>query len=419
MNGAAAHCDVVVVGGGMVGASLALALSGGALRVALVEPVLPGVGMQPSFDERCTALANGSRQMLATLGAWPAIAPHATTIHTIHVSEAGRFGSARIEAAALGLPALGYTAPNRAIGAGLWEALRARPGVQLLAPARVHDATFHADHVELRLLAGSGAASCEQRLRARLVVAADGDRSLVRERAGLGAAAVDYGQVALVANLVAERRAEHTAYERFGTAEGPLALLPRPDGHYTVVWCVAREVADDLRDGDPALFLERLQAACGWRVGAFLKVGERAGYPLRLQRAQQLVGPRVVLVGNAAQSLHPVAGQGFNLGLRDVATLSETLVAAGVMGRDPGDPALLAQYQQARLQDRAGMTAFTDGLVRLFALSFPGAGTLRSAGLTLFDVAPGAKRALSGVSWGFGARTPRLLRGLPSSAERE
>lgn len=418
MSATAAQADVAIVGGGMVGASLGLALARTTLRVAIIEPMQPGDGPQPSFDDRCTALANGSRQMLDTLGAWAAIAPSAAAIETIHVSDAGRFGSARIDAAALRLQALGYTAPNRAIGAALWQALRAHPQVQVIAPARVVDAAAGSDSVRLRLQtggaldAGGGAGAATQWLDARLAVAADGDRSLVRERAGLGATEVDHAQVAIVANVAAERRAAGTAYERFGAAAGPIALLPRPDGHYTVVWSAQREQAQALMQQGDDGFLAELQQAFGWRVGAFTRVGRRAGYPLQLRRATRLAGPRTALVGNAAQSLHPVAGQGFNLGLRDAAALAELLGAAADDGTDPGSGALLARYEQQRRQDRDGMIAFTDGLVRLFALSFPGAASLRSAGLLLFDALPAAKRALSGVSWGFGARTPQLLRGL-------
>jgi 2-octaprenyl-6-methoxyphenol hydroxylase len=418
MNQQAAQTDVLIVGGGMVGASLGLALAATSLRVTIIEPVLPGSGPQPSFDDRCTALANGSRRMLETLGAWPAIAPHAVSIQTIHVSDAGRFGSARIEAAALQMPALGHTAPNRAIGAALWQQLRSHPQVQLIAPARVIDARMDADSAQIRLLTGSGSDATEQTLVTRLVVAADGDRSLIRERAGLGVTELDYEQVAIVANVAAERRATSVAFERFGAAAGPIALLPRPDGHYTVVWCVARSIAETVAGQSEPDFLRDLQQAFGWRVGAFTRVGQRATYPLRLRRAMQLTGQRTVVVGNAAQSLHPVAGQGFNLGLRDVATLAELLAAASGNGADPGAEELLASYQSERLQDRAGMMSFTDGLVRMFALSFPGAATLRSAGLLLFDALPAAKRGLSGVSWGFGARTPRLLRGMPAGSER-
>jgi 2-octaprenyl-6-methoxyphenol hydroxylase len=411
VNSADPRYDVVVVGGGMVGASLGLALSATPLRVALIESVLPGKGAQPSFDDRCTALANGSRRMLETLGVWSGIAPQSTAIQTIHVSDAGEFGSARLEAEALGLPALGYTAPNRVLGTVLWtqliaQAQAAGDRLSIMAPARVASIRDGAGTVELEVTDAAGAV---RSIATRLVIAADGDRSLVRKAAGIAAGIVDFEQTAIVANLVAERPAQGVAYERFAAGGGPLALLPRPDGHFTVVWTVAQTGAAELLRASDAEFLARLQQVFGWRVGAFTRVGQRASYPLALSRAQRCTAHRTVLVGNAAQSLHPVAGQGFNLGLRDAAVLAELIVNAA----DAGCESVLATYQQRRNLDRERMISFTDGLLRLFALSFPGAASFRSLGLTLFDSAMPAKRALSGVSWGLGAETPRLLRGLP------
>jgi 2-octaprenyl-6-methoxyphenol hydroxylase len=403
--------DVVVVGGGMVGASLALALSDLPLRMAVIEPVLPGAEAHVSFDDRCTALANGSRRMLETIGAWPAIAGHAGTIEAIHVSDAGQPGSALITAKELDLPALGVTAPNRAIGAALWEALRAQERVELLAPARVLAVRTLDGGVELDV---GGADGAVRTLIARLAVAADGDRSLIRQAAGIGATQLDFEQVAIVANVSAQRAAAGVAYERFGAADGPLALLPRPDGHFTVVWTVAAHAANALLQASIDDFLQRLQAAFGWRVGAFERVGKRASYPLMLARATQTVASRTALVGNAAQALHPVAGQGFNLGLRDAAVLAELIADSA----DAGDAGLLAEYQRRRAVDRDRMIGFTDGLLRLFALKFPGAARLRGLGLMLFDSALPAKQALSGVSWGFSARTPRLLRGLTAGGAR-
>lgn len=404
--------DVIVVGGGMVGASLALALSGLPLRMAVIEPVLPGADAQPSFDERCTALANGSRRMLETIGAWPAIAGHAAAIEAIHVSDAGQPGFALITSKELDLPALGVTAPNRAIGAALWEALRAQQRIELLAPARVLAVRAQDGGVELDVAGADGAI---RKLIARLAVAADGDRSLIRQAAGIGATQLDFEQVAVVANVSAQRAAAGVAYERFGAADGPLALLPRPDGHFTVVWTVAAQAAPGLLRASNDDFLQRLQAAFGWRVGAFEYAGKRASYPLLLSRATQTVAPRTALVGNAAQSLHPVAGQGFNLGLRDAAVLAELIADAA----DAGDAGMLAEYQRRRAVDRDRMIDFTDGLLRLFALKFPGAAQLRGLGLMLFDGAPPAKQALSGVSWGFSASTPRLLRGLMAGGARK
>ncbi|MFT3907390.1 MAG: 2-octaprenyl-6-methoxyphenyl hydroxylase [Steroidobacteraceae bacterium] len=400
------HYDVVIVGGGLVGASLALALAPTRRRVALIEAVLPGAVSQPSFDDRTSALGNGSRRILETLGAWPRIGPQAAAIRTIQVSDAGHFGAARLDATEQGIEALGYTVSNRSIGAGLWGALQAAPGgVQVIAPARVQSVQLAAQGAEVRY---SDAAGQDRMLRADLAVAADGAHSLVRAAAGIGAHDVDYEQVAIVANLSADRPAAGIAYERF-TTTGPLAVLPLADGSYTVVWTLAPAHAEAVLAHDDAAFLAELQTCFGWRIGTIRRVGKRASYPLLLTRAQSAAGVRSVLVGNASQALHPVAGQGFNLGLRDAAVLAELVAEAD----DAGTPVLLERFAALRARDRAGMVQFTDALVRGFASRKPGAALLRNLGLLAFDAAPFAKSALASLSWGFGDHTPRLMRGLP------
>ncbi len=399
--------DLAIVGGGMVGASLALALARTSKRVVLIEPVLPGVGAQPSFDDRTSALANGTRRILETIGAWAAIGSSACAIQQIQVSDAGHFGAARLSAAEQGLPALGYTVANRVIGTALWQALRAQVQVELRAPVRVTAVNDDGDYLRLDLQGSAAGASVVQPLRARLVVAADGAQSLVRQAAGIADVTVDYEQVAIVANLQAGRAAAGIAYERF-TPHGPLAVLPLQDGSYTVVWTLSAAAAPELLAASDAAFLAQLHPRFGWRIGELLRVGKRAAYPLALSRAQRTVAARTVLVGNAAQSLHPVAGQGFNLGLRDAAVLAELVAVTD----DAGAPSVLAEYEQRRAVDRRGMINFTDGLVRLFAMDRSGVAQLRGLGMLLFDAMPDAKRALSRVSWGFGVRAPRLLRGL-------
>ena len=245
-------------------------------------------------------------------------------------------------------------------------------------------------------------------MQARLVVAADGAHSLVRQAAGIDSSERDYQQVALVANVRTERSARGIAYERF-TASGPLALLPRADGAYTVVWTLAPERAPVMRDAGDAEFCQSVQQSFGWRAGRILQVGRRASYPLSLVSAQSLSGRRVALIGNAAQALHPVAAQGFNLGLRDAAMLAELIAAAD----DPGAEQLLAQFAGQRAADRRGMIGFTDQLVKLFRTQRAGAIAARDLGLLLFDLSHPAKRALSRLSWGFGRALPRLSRGLP------
>jgi 2-octaprenyl-6-methoxyphenol hydroxylase len=409
---AAQRCDVAIVGGGMVGASLALALAGTRLKVLLIEAVAFGSDAQPSFDQRSTALGNGARQILSTLGVWEHIAPAAAPIREIHVSDAGHFGFARLNAAQHELAAFGYTVNNRQLGAILWRALERSPQVVLQSPARVSAVSLGPEWAELQVQvaqAGNADAHDAQRLvQARLVVAADGAHSLVKQAAGIASNERDYHQVALVANIRTDRSARGIAYERF-TATGPLALLPLADGSYTVVWTLAPERAAALRDCDDAEFCRLLQHSFGWRAGRILAVGKRASYPLSLVSAQQLSGQRVVLVGNAAQALHPVAAQGFNLGLRDAATLAEMIAGAS----DPGAEPLLAQFAARRGADRRGMIGFTDQLVKLFDSQRGAAIAARNLGLLLFDLNEPAKRALSRLSWGFGAALPRLSRGLP------
>ena len=390
----------------MVGASLAVGLAGSGRRLMLIESVPFGTAAQPSFDERTTALGNVSRRIFEGLAVWDGIAPEAAAIRTIHVSEAGRFGFARLVAAEQGVEAFGYVVANRCIGAALWQRLRTIPHLTLQAPARVADLAVSPAGVRFTVVKESGTAVPVE---ARLLVAADGAHSQIRAAAGISADVVDYDQVAVVANIAADRAHEGNAYERF-TAAGPLAVLPRHDGGLAVIWACRPERAQALLALAEDAYLAQLQSQFGWRAGRFVRAGARSAYPLRLTRATASVATRTVLIGNAAQALHPVAGQGFNLGLRDAAMLAE--VIAGTAG-DVGAPAALQQFVDWRRRDRRGVVRFTDGLIRLFGDPRPGATLLRNLGLLMFDLTPPAKSALARVSAGFGGPTPRLARGLP------
>ncbi len=395
--------DVAVVGGGMVGASFALALAGTRLRVVLIECIAPDSRAQPSFDERTTALGNASRRIFEALGVWDRIAPQSSAIRSIHVSDAGRFGFARLDAREQGVEAFGYVAANRVIGTALWDRLLATASIERRVPARLESIDIGADRVDLTLSAGGAI----EHLAARLVVAADGAESKVRRAAGIDASIKDYDQVALVANVCADRPHDGTAYERF-TSSGPIALLPLHDGSFTAVWARSAEGAEEALRLDDGAFLQELQRHFGWRAGRFVRASRRGSYRLSLTRAASTVGAKSVLIGNAAQALHPVAGQGFNLGLRDAAVLAEVLAS----GEDPGSADVLARFATQRAADRRGVVGFTDGLVRLFGDSRGPVGLARNIGLLLFDLAPPAKSALARVSTGFGGRTPRLARGL-------
>ena len=399
--------DLAIVGGWLVGASLALALRATDLRVALIEGVAPDAASQPSFDDRTTALGNGTRRVFESLGVWSAMANEAAPIRQIHVSDAGRAGFARLDAREHDIDAFGYVITNRSMGRALNAALAEHVSLERRMPARCTAVAFGEEGVVLNTEPG------EQPLRARLVVAADGANSLVRSAAGLEASVEDYQQVAIVAHVASSRAADGTAYERF-TPTGPFAVLPLHNGHYGIVWTLSPSAAEEVLALSDADYLARLQTAFGWRIGRLLRVGRRQAYPLRLTRAAAVTAERCVLIGNAAQALHPVAGQGFNLGLRDAVTLAELLTDAkrDDDGVDIGSAAVLAEFARRRSADREGIIDFTDRLVKLFGDQRPGVPLLRDIGLLLFDLSPTAKQAMSRLSWGFAGRTPRLARGV-------
>lgn len=399
---ASLSCDVAIAGGGMVGLSLAVALGSLPLDVAVIEPVAADADQQPSFDSRTTALSNGSRRILAGIGAWAAVASQATPIRRIHVSQRGVFGTAILTAEEQGVAALGHTIENRLLGRALRAQVAAYPRIRQL-PAKVVRLEHGASAVRLATDAG-------QAIEAKLVVAADGARSAVRAALGIAASVDDYGQHAVVAHLDTARFHEYTAFERF-TPAGPLAVLPIAEGRSSVVWTLTPAAARRALALDDGAFLAELQAAFGLRLGRFTRVGRRQAYPLALTQSDRLTAPRAAILGNAAQSLHPVAGQGFNLALRDVATLAELL--ADAEGGDPGIPALLARYADWRAPDRNAVVRFTDSLVRGFGIDLAPLGQARGLGLVLFDLLRPVKHGFARRTMGLAGRQPRLVRGLP------
>jgi 2-octaprenyl-6-methoxyphenol hydroxylase len=401
--------DVAIAGGGLVGATLALALAGLDLAVVLIEASPFGTAGQPSFDDRTTALANGSCRIFEALGVWPALEREATAIRRIHISDRGRFGFARLSAAEQGLDALGFVVVNRALGAALWQQLE-RSSVKVLAPARVKSLQHMPGQQRIECDLGAQGSTFVE---AKLAIAADGAQSVLREAAGIGAQTWSYEQTALVSNVLTQRFHDHVAYERF-TPEGPLALLPMSEGRMGLIWTFTPEVAALVAQAGDAEFIARLQDAFGFRLGRFMRVGTRQLYPLALTRAEEHVAKRLAVVGNAAQTLHPIAGQGFNLGLRDAASLAEVLAEGRAQSRgafDAGDALLLERYREWRLADRSSIVRFTDGLVRLFAQPFGPVKALRDVGMLAFDLMPAAKDALSRLSLGAAGRIPKLARG--------
>jgi 2-octaprenyl-6-methoxyphenol hydroxylase len=367
----AESADAVIIGGGPVGSALALALQLAGWRVVLLE-----AHAAASSDARPLALSYGSRLILERLGVWPALEDRATPIRHIHVSQQGGFGRVGLEADEAGLPELGYVIDYSALAQALSRAAQASAADCRIA-ARVES---WSDGDPARVLYEM--AGVRRTLAAPLLVVADGS--------GLADAdSVDYGQSALTARVVSERPHNNTAYERF-TAQGPLALLPDGDG-WALVWTTAPARARQLCDQEPAAFLAGLQKEFGSRAGGFKSVSGRATYPLRLRRAPRAPMAHAVLIGNAAQTLHPVAGQGFNLGLRDAWELAAHAREATVA---TGSADWLRGYQARRQLDRGAGIGITHALVRIFSNEVPPLRIARGAGLTLLGCLPPLKNFL-------------------------
>ena len=406
-------CDVLIVGGGAVGSALACALAELPLDTVLVEAQQARFLEQPSFDTRVTALANGSQQILASLSLWPELKGTTQAISSIHISERGRFGAARILATEEHVPALGYTVENQALGRVLWERLQRAPRLQVLAPARVTQLVRAEDEAVVTVEQGDET----QTVRAKLVVAADGMRSAVREALGVEAAEHDYEQRAVIFNCTTEAPLAGRAFERF-TARGPIAFLPLTGGRAAVIWTLPAADAERIGALPTESFHAELQAAFGQRLGRFTRIGERHLHTLVRVTSSTVHGHRAVLIGDAALRLHPVAGQGFNLALRDVATLAEVIADALLAAEtcnvplDVGAADLLERYATWRAADRRRVSAFTHGLIQLFGEPTPGMGLGRGLGLMAFDLLPGAKGLLARQTMGKAGRLPRLARGL-------
>ncbi len=400
--------DILIVGGGMVGASLACALGGQSLRIAVVEPVPFAAPGQPSYDDRSVALAWGARRVFEAMGVWDRLAAAVTPITEIHVSDRGHFGATRMQAATIGFDALGYVVENRDLGRLFAGLLPDLPNVDMLCPARLQSLEVEQDRVLARL----DCAGKPRELSARVLIGADGGQSAVRRLGGIGAQTVDYGQSAVIANITPEQPHANRAWERF-TADGPLALLPMSDNRCSLVWTTPRSRSDGILALPDAEFLDALQRRFGNRLGRLERTGVRAAYPLIRVSAARYAGSRLALIGNAAHTLHPVAGQGFNLGLRDVAALAEIITDAHRAGEDIGGPDALARYQRWRAVDQRRVLTLTDGLVRIFSNDFLPLTLARNAGMVALDLLPPLKRVMMRQTMGLAGRLPRLARGLP------
>lgn len=419
--------DLMIIGGGLVGASLACALADSSLRIAIVEAFPFNDSeeeFQPAFDARSVALSYVSKQVFSGIGLWQSINKLGVcAIKKIHVSDRGHAGITRLSCQAENVDALGYVVETRVIGKALFEVVKKHKNVSLLTPAKLQkfDLTTDPSYASIRI----EHEGVEKTMTTRLLVAADGGDSVVRRLSGVRVKQLDYNQSAIVANVESDKPHLNKAFERF-TDTGPLALLPMSSAsvtseknshRFSLVWSVKNSQLDEMMSWDDDTFLEHLKNRFGSahsssRAGKFVQVSQRFAYPLNLKRAQEHVRPRLAIIGNAAHTLHPVAGQGFNLGLRDVAALSQVIIDAAREDKDIGDLATLQTYADWRTRDHIQTAMATDGLVKLFSNNFLPLAALRNLGLIVVDLVPPLKKLFARHAMGFVGKLPRLGRGL-------
>lgn len=396
----AANGNVLIVGGGLVGASLAIALDAAGCRVTLVEAAAPRADAQPSYDERNLALARATVNGLDAIGVWSLVAAQATPIRHIHVSRAGEFGSARLDAARHGVDALGWTLPARELGSALLRRLDTCKQLKRLAPASLTGLEKHADGWRAQIKTEQGI----QHIDAALLVGADGTESFVRSQLGIEADTHDYAQTLFVCTVTPERDPANRAWERFSD-EGPIAMLPLAERRCGLVLTVPSESATEVAALDDEGFIALAQQRFGWRLGRLNRPGKRHPYAIRRVAARSLTSTRAVLVGNAAQTVHPIGAQGFNLGLRDALTLAELVADAA----DPGSSALLERYAARRMPDREGTMAMSHDLVRFACMQQPLLAPLRSLALLAYDRVPPLQQVLARRGMGFRGEPPRAV----------
>lgn len=423
------HYDVVIIGGGMVGASLAVALKNTELSIAVIEPYpisnddpeIEEKPFQPSYDARSTALSWGSRLIYQQLGLWGQLSQHVTPIQKIHVSDRGRFGATRLAAKEYSVEALGYVVPNEWIGKTLISALNSLNNIDFICPAKVEgiERTESATRIKLSKRNNSTGQYelVEQAVTADLVVIADGGRSETCQKLGIEMQTESYGQHALVTNVTTSKHHGYEAYERF-TEDGPMAMLPlgaanlseseRADARCALVWTLPEEQVESVMAMPDVEFIALLQDRFGYRLGKIEQVGVRHHYPLKLSQSSEQVRAGIVVVGNAAHALHPVAGQGYNLALRGVLSLAELIRNAANKGENIGSLPVLQRYIKDRYIDQDKTILFSDKITRLFGDANAGVGLLRDMGLVGLDILPGAKRLFARQAMGLGGSEAKI-----------
>ncbi len=399
-------CDIAIVGGGLAGGSLAIALAPLGYDIKVIEAVAFKAASQPSYDDRTLALNHCSCRILSGMGLWDTLAADATAIQKIFVTELDRPGRVVLDPAEMGLHEFGHVVEARRFGVAVSGQLEQAENIEVICPASVTGIHIGGGQTVLSLASDAGART----LAARLVVAADGANSFIRKHLQIPVATRDYGQTAVICNVTPSLPHQGQAFECL-TPTGPFAVLPHQGKRCGLVWSVASEAAPALMELDDAMFLARAERRFGTALGTFLKAGKRSAYPLMLVRARQDIRERLVILGNAAHAIHPVGAQGFNLALRDVAVLAEIL--ADDAGGDPGDSRLLHKYSHWRQADQHSTIAWSDGITRLFAHPSMLAAGLRTAAFMAHALLPGLRRQAASKAMGYRGRVPRLALGEP------
>jgi len=396
--------DVIIIGGGMVGASLVAALKNHPeKKIAVIEAYPFESDSQPSFDDRSIALSYGTRRIWESMGLWSSLEPVIEAIKSIHVSDRGHLGATRLHHTEENVEALGYVAENKIIGRILMNEIQGLNHVSWFCPATIESLEQSEDFVSVQI-AGNGV---EQILQGRVLVAADGVHSVTRQLAGIDIKQEDYQQSAVIANVQTDQFHQGVAYERF-TESGPVAFLPMTENRYSVVWTCEREDSKRITGLSDKEFIAELQQRFGFRAGNIQKTGQRFSYPLMYTESEQITKGRVVVIGNAAHALHPVAGQGYNLALRDVAELAELIVEH----EDPGHSLLLAEYHAKRLKDMRRVYRVTDTLVKVFSNKFMPLGHLRAMGLISVNLLSPIRSLMARQSMGLLGRMNKMQRRL-------
>ena len=395
--------EVAIVGGGLVGSALATALATGGIAVALIDSADPAELVASGRDGRASAIAAASCRLFQASGVWRHVEPHATPIRHIRVAERDTPFFLHYDHREVGPEPMGNMVPNRALLAGLLNRVAELDAIRHMAPARVSTITRNESGVDIELEDGVMVA-------ARLAVGADGRNSWMRREAGIRVTELKYGQTALVCTVAHEKPHGYVAHELF-RPQGPFAILPLAGNRSNIVWCEPHATARAIAALDDAAFMAELRLRFGGFLGTLELEGSRHAYPLSLQYASRIIDRRLALAGDAAHAMHPVAGQGLNIGLRDVAALAEVIVDAVRAGQDPGAPAVLSAYARWRAFDTAVMIASTDGIVRLFSNRIGLLKVVRDLGLAAVNRIPPLRRQFIRHAMGISGTLPRLLDG--------